>query len=128
MKVCIACAYPGGPDAAIVDSLELSEMLDFYDLRENGEFDHTAQTGNCLGGCADPIETIVRRGTERVVVLTLSPNSLLKLTNSGVRIFKTDHPVVRSTLDLLSRDGLTEIDRSQFSKLNAKQDEDVEGV
>jgi len=103
-------------------------MLDFYDLRENGEFDHTAQTGNCLGGCADPIETIVRRGTERVVVLTLSPNSLLKLTNSGVRIFKTDNPVVRSTLDLLSRDGLTEIDRSQFSKLNAKQDEDVEGV
>ena len=120
MKVCIACAYPGGPDAAIIDAFELSEMLDFYDLHENGEFEHTAQTRNCLGGCADPIETIVRRGTERVVVLTLSPNSLLRLANSEVRIFKTDNPVVRSSLDLLSRDGLTEIDRNQFSKLHAK--------
>ena len=120
MKICIGCAYPGGPEAAIVDSLERSEMLDFYDLRENGEFEHVAQTRKCLGGCADPIETIVRRGTERVVVLTLSPNSLLKLTNSGVRVFRTDTPVVRSSLDLLSRNGLTEIDRSQFSKLSAK--------
>ena len=95
-------------------------MLDFYDLRENSEFDHVAQTGKCLGGCADPIETIVRRGTEKVVVLTLSPNSLLKLTNSGVRVFRTDTPVVRSSLNQLSRNGLTEIDRSQFSRLSAK--------
>jgi predicted Fe-Mo cluster-binding NifX family protein len=124
VKICIACAYPGGPDAAIVDTLELSEMLDFYDLHENGKFEHTAQTRNCLVGCADPIETIVRRGTERVVVLTLSPDSLLKLTNSGVRVFRTDATVVRSSLDLLSRNGLTELDRYQFSKLQAKQKED----
>jgi len=120
VKICIGCAYPGGPDATIVDSLELCEMLDFYDLRENGEFEHIAQTRKCLGGCADPIETIVRRGTEGVVVLTLSPNSLLRLTNSGVKVFRTDTPVVRSALDLLSRNGLTVIDRSQFSRLSAK--------
>jgi predicted Fe-Mo cluster-binding NifX family protein len=54
---------------------------------------------------------------KRVVVLTLSPNSLLRLTNSGVRIFRTETPAVRSALDLLSRNGLTEIDRNQFSKL-----------
>ncbi len=128
MKVCIACAYPGGPDAAIVDAFELSEMLDFYDLHENGEFEHTAQTRNCLGGCADPIEIIVRRGTESVVVLTLSPNSLLRLVNSGVRVFRTNNPVVRSSLDLLSGDGLTEIDRNQFSRLHTKSNEDIEGV
>ncbi|MBU0624056.1 MAG: hypothetical protein KJ672_04335 [Candidatus Thermoplasmatota archaeon] len=120
MKICIGCAYPGGPDAAVVDPLELSEMLDFCDLHENGEFDQIAQTRKCLGGCAYPIETIVRRGTERVIVLTLSPNSLLRPTNSGVRVFRTDTPVVRSSLDMLSRNELTEIDLSRFSKLSAK--------
>jgi predicted Fe-Mo cluster-binding NifX family protein len=120
VRICIGCAYPGGPDAAVVDSLELSEILDFYDLHGNGEFDHIAQSRKCLGGCADPIETIVRRGTERVIVLTLSPNSLLKLANSGVRVFRTDTPVVRSSLDKLSRDELIEIDRSQFSTLSSK--------
>jgi hypothetical protein len=54
---------------------------------------------------------------ERVVVLTLSLNSLLRRTNSGVGIFGTETPAVRSALDLLSRNGLTEIDRNQFSKL-----------
>jgi predicted Fe-Mo cluster-binding NifX family protein len=117
VKICIGCADPGGPETEIVDPLELCDVLDYYELQKNGEFEHVAQTRKCLGGCADLVESIVKRGVEMVVVISLSPNSLLKLSNSGVRVYRTENPSVKVSLDLPSRDKLVEIDRSQFSKM-----------
>ena len=116
MKICIGCADPGGPEAEIVDPLELCDVLDYYELQENGEFEHMAQTRKCLGGCADLVESIVRRRVEIVVVVSLSPNSLLKLSNSGVRVYRTNNPSSKISLEMLSRGKLVEINRSQFSK------------
>lgn len=116
MKICVGCADPSGLEAEIVDPLELCDVLDCYELQKNDEFEHVAQTRKCLGGCADLVESIVRRGVEIVVVISLSPNSLLKLSNSGVRVYRTENPSAKVSLDLLSRDKLVEIDRSQFSK------------
>jgi predicted Fe-Mo cluster-binding NifX family protein len=117
VRICIGCSDPGGPDAAIIDPLEMSDIVDYYELHENGKFEHTAQTRKCVGGCADLVESIIRRGVEKVVVLSLSPNSLLKLSNCGVLIYKTDDPRVRVSLDLLSRNDLKEIDIREFSRM-----------
>ncbi len=121
MMVCVPCAYPGGPDAAIVDSLEESEMLDFYDLLPDGRFEHVAQTRKCLGGCTDPVESIVRRGAEAIVVTRLSPNSLLRLRGSGVRVMLTDHPSVRAALEELSAGKLEEIGLERFAQMARKR-------
>ena len=116
MKICIGCADPGGVEAVIVDPLEQCDVLDYYELQRNGEFEHVAQTRKCLGGCTDLVESIVKRGVEIVIVISLSPNSLLKLSNSGVRVYRTNNPSAKISLEMLSRDKLVEIDRSQFSR------------
>ncbi|HEX9907061.1 MAG TPA: hypothetical protein VGB78_01155 [Thermoplasmata archaeon] len=120
MKVCIPCAFPGGPEAAIVDSLELSEILDYYEIDRAGSFVHTAQMRQCTGGCSDPIDSIIRRGVEAIVVTTLSPSSLVRLTNGRVRVYATTNPSVRATIDLLASGRLEEIGIDQFSKLDKK--------
>jgi predicted Fe-Mo cluster-binding NifX family protein len=125
MKICVACAYPGGPDATIADDLEMSEILDYYDLREDCGYEHVAQTRKCLGGCSDLIESIVRREVDGVIVTGLSPTSLLKLKNGGVKVFLTEDSSVKASIDLLCNRKLKEIGIDQFSKLARKHKEEV---
>jgi len=99
------------------ESLELSEILDFYDLREDGRFEHTSHTRKCLGGCSDLVETIVRREVEKVPVLTLTPNSLFRLLGAGVKVCRVVDPSVRVTLDMLAKGELEEIGMDRYSKL-----------
>ena len=117
VKVCIGCRDPGGPDSVIVDSLELSEILDFYGLHEDGWFEHTSQTRKCLGGCSDLVESIIRRDVEKVAVLTLTPNSLFRLSRAGVKVYQVENPSVRATLEMLERSELKEIGMDQYSRL-----------
>ena len=125
MKICVGCASPGGPDAAIVDDLEMSEILDYYDLKEDCGYEHVAQTRKCLGGCSDLIESMVRREVDGVIVTGLSPTSLLKLKNGGVKVFLTEDSSVKASIDLLCENKLKEIGLDQFSKLARKWKEDV---
>ena len=120
MKICVACADPGGPDARIVDHLEMSEILDYYDLKEDCGYEHVAQTRKCLGGCSDLIESIVRRDVDGVIVIGLSPTSLLKLKSGGVRVFITKDPLVKASIGLFCENKLEEIGIDQFSKLARK--------
>ena len=120
MRICVACAYPGGPGAAIVDPLETSEILDYYDLKDDCEYEHVAQTTKCLGGCSDLIESIVGRRVDGIIVGNLSPASLLRLKYGGVRIFITRNPSVKESIGLLCEKKLEEIGLDQFSKLARK--------
>ena len=121
MKICVGSAFPGGMDATITDSLEESEMLDYYELREDGSLEHIAQTRKCLGGCTDLVESIIRRDVQSLVVKGLLPGSLLKFKNAGVRIFLTESPSVRESMDKLRAGTLREIGLDQFSTLGRRQ-------
>lgn len=118
MKVCIPCESPGGPDAAIVGPFEETSVLDYYDVGPDGEFAHTSQARNCgAATCVDPVDAIIGRGVEAVIVTSLSPSSLMRLHNGGVKVLVTDNPSVRVTLDLLARGELQELTMDRFAEL-----------
>lgn len=121
MKICVPCQFPGGPDGVVAYPFEESELLDYYEIEEDGNFEHVAQTKLCMGGCADPVETITRRDVEVVVVAGLSPDSLLRLKNSGVRVFRTDPGQVMSIIDSFLSGDLKEIGMDQFSDLGKQK-------
>jgi len=125
VRICVGCAFPGGPDAAITDNLEESEMLDYYELRDDGSLEHIAQTRKCLGGCADLVESIVRRGVRRLIVKGMFPGSLLRLKNAGVGVFLAAHPSVKESVKQLHEGTLKEISLHQFSKIGRKRKEGV---
>lgn len=118
MKVCIPCESPGGPDAAIATPFEETGVLDYYEVHPDGMFEHTAQIRNCgPATCVDPVDAIVGRKVETVIVISLSPSSLMRLHNEGVRVLVTDNPSVRATLDLLARGELQELTMKRFAEL-----------
>jgi len=97
MRVCIPTDSPGGPDALVADSFQASDLFDIYDLDENGDYVLSTQIRNCSGTCKDDIETIVRRGTEAVIVKEISANALQRLKASGVSVYlAADGPVSNS--------------------------------
>lgn len=118
MKVCIPCTAPGGPGAVIATPFEETDFLDYYEVHPDGRFEHLAQMRNCGGGtCVDPVEAIIHRGVDKVVVTTLSPSSLLRFHTAGIEVLATDDPAVRGALDLLARGGLRRIAIDQYAQL-----------
>lgn len=107
MKVCIPCAEPGGPEAAIESAFEETDILDYYELHGDGGFEHVAQMRNCGGAaCIDPVDAIVGRGVEAVVVSDISAANLMRLLAAGVDVLATENPSVRVTLDDLGQSRL----------------------
>ncbi len=118
MKVCIPCTAPGGPETVIATPFEETDFLDYYEVHPDGRFEHQAQTRNCGGGtCVDPVEAIIHRGVDKVVVTTLSPSSLLRFHTAGIEVLATDDPAVRGALDLLAKGGLRRITIDQYAQL-----------
>ena len=121
MKGCIPCDGPGGPDSAISSTFEETGVLDYYDVHPDGMFEHTSQARNCgAATCVDPVEAIIGRGVEAVVVTSLSPSSLMRFHNAGVKVLVTDNPSVMVTLDMLARGGLQELTMEMFATLGKK--------
>ena len=118
VKVCIPCDGSGGPDAAIASAFEETSLLDYYEVHPDGMFEHTSQTRNCgAATCVDPVDAIIGRGVEAVIVTSLSPSSLMRFHNSGVKVLVTDNPSVRATLDLLAKGALQELTMDAFAGL-----------
>ena len=82
----------------VADSFQASDLFDFYDLAESGDYVLSAQIRNCSGTCKDDVETIVRRGTEAVIVKEISANSLQKFKRSGVSVYRAVDGPVRNSL------------------------------
>ncbi|MGQ9587921.1 MAG: hypothetical protein ACUVT7_06030 [Thermoplasmata archaeon] len=125
MKICVGCRDPGGPDAVVIDSLEESHILDYYNLHDDGSFEHTAQTRKCLSGCSDSVRSIVKRGVEGVMVVDLSPGSLPRLRTAQVKVFLTEATSARTSIDLLHKGRLRELGMDQFSKVGRKRKQSV---
>jgi predicted Fe-Mo cluster-binding NifX family protein len=118
VKVCIPCESPGGPDAAIATPFEETGVLDYYDVHPDGMFEHSSQMRICgVAACIDPVDAIVGRKVDAVIVISLSPSSLMKLHNGGIRVLVTDNPSVRSSLDLLASGKLQELTMDRFAEL-----------
>ena len=118
MKVCVPCNSPGGPDAVMASPFEETDLLDYYELLPDGRFEHTAQMRNCGGAtCVDPIDAISSRGVEKVVVTGLTPTSLLRLHNAGVKVYLADDPLARAALDDLAKGTLTEVTIDRFAAI-----------
>lgn len=118
VKVCIPCDAPGGPDAAIASAFEETPLLDYYEVHPDGMFEHTSQARNCgAATCVDPVDAIIGRGVEAVVVTSLSPSSLMRFHNAGVKVLVTDNPSVRATLDMLAAGKLQELKMDMFAEL-----------
>ena len=87
----------------------------------DGPVEHTSQARNCgAATCVDPVEAIIGRGVEAVVVTSLSPSSLMRFHNAGVKVLVTDNPSVMVTLDMLARGGLQELTMEMFAALGKK--------
>lgn len=118
VKVCVPCESPGGPDSAITGPLEDSGVLDYYEVHPDGTFEHTSQARNCgAAACVDPVDAIVGRKADAVIVASLSPSSLMRLHNGGVRVLVTDNPSVRASLDMLADGRLEELTMKRFAGL-----------
>lgn len=110
MKVCIPCAEPGGPDSAIESAFEKTDILDYYEIHEDGRFEHTAHMRNCGGAaCIDPVDAIVLRGVEVVVVTDISAPNLMRFKDSRVKVMVAEDPSVRAVLDHLAQARLKEL-------------------
>jgi predicted Fe-Mo cluster-binding NifX family protein len=118
MKVCVPSTSPGGPEAPIGAPFKETDLLDYYELRPDGEFEHLAQMRNCGGGaCIEPVEAIRHRGVESVIVASLGPDTLLRFHNYGIKVFAADGPSVRAALGSLAAGGLREITIGEFAHL-----------
>jgi len=121
----VPCGNPGGPEAPITNGFEESEVYDYYEVAEDGRFEHVAQARHCTGGCADPVDTLVSRGAEAVIVTGLRPSTLFRLVKGGVRVFLTKNPSVRATLDDFSSGNLEEVGMEDFSGIDRPEAEEV---
>lgn len=120
MRVCIPCSYPGGLDGVITAPFEECDLLEYFETTSDGRIEHTAQTRNCLAGCVDPVEAIVRRGVESMAVISISPASLMRLRNQGVRVFRASNPAVKVTVEMLVAGMLEEIGIDEFSRMRKR--------
>lgn len=117
MKICVPCQFPGGPDGVVTAPFEESELLDYYEIEEDGNFEHIAQTRYCTGGCSDPVEAITRRGVGSIIVTGISPGSLTRFSNEGIKVYRTDPGQVMSIIDSFISGRLEEMGRDQIAKL-----------
>ncbi|MCU0851897.1 MAG: hypothetical protein MUC90_01375 [Thermoplasmata archaeon] len=110
-------------DARILFSLEDSELFDYFEMREDGTFEHTAQGRRCL--CADLIEPIIRRGIDAAVVKDLTTTSLFKFASANVKVFVTQESSVRASLEALQSGTLEELGMRDLARLSRKHQKGV---
>lgn len=124
MRVCIPSLDPGGPDGVAAASFEETDVFDFYEVYEDGDFERVAQTRPCACWGPDQAEAISRRSIEAIVVSSMSSSALLKFRVAGVRVLKADNPSVAALLDSYVAGRLDElrIDRSAQLRKKARKD------
>ncbi len=109
--------FPGGPSAEVSDAFEDTELLDYYEVNPDGSLDHSAQMRSCQGGCSDPVEVVTRRNVDAIIVNGISPHSLMRFYNAGVKVFAADSSSIRTLIDSLIAGELKEIGIDRFATI-----------
>jgi predicted Fe-Mo cluster-binding NifX family protein len=117
VRVCIPTREPGGLDSVIPAHFNEMEIIDYYDLRTDGEFDHFSQSVFCGGGCYDVVEAMIRREVAAVVVGGMSASTRQRFRTAGVKVYRADGLAVRVLLDSLVKGSLEELTAKQASTL-----------
>lgn len=120
MKVCIPSKRPGGPDSIIPGHFNEMEIIDYYEVRPDGGFDHMAQSAYCGGGCFDIVEAMIRRGIEALVVNGITASTLNRFRSEGVKVLRADDQVVRTLLDAVAAGRLKALNPKQASSSQSK--------
>lgn len=115
VKVCIPSKKPGGPEALIPPHFNEMEIIDYYELRSDGEFEHAAQSVFCGGGCYDVVEAMILRKVEALVVGGMSSSTLQRFRMAGVKVFRANGGEVRALLRSLASGSLQQLDPKQAS-------------
>jgi len=89
-------------------------LLDYYDIHGDGTFGLIAQTRTCFGGCVDPVEAVVRRGVDAIIVHNISPPSLMRFRNAAIRVMRADRTSAGALVAQLVAGRLDEIDIDEF--------------
>lgn len=84
-------------------------MLDYYELNLDGTFELMAQTRNCIGACIDPVEAIMRRGVERLIVKAIGSSYKSRFRSSGIRVYQADSEQVEELMRSVAGERLHEI-------------------
>ncbi|MBN1678013.1 MAG: NifB/NifX family molybdenum-iron cluster-binding protein [Candidatus Thermoplasmatota archaeon] len=113
MRVCIPSRKPGGPDSVIPDHFNEMEVIDYYELRPDGEFEQSAQSVFCGGGCYDVVEAMILRKVEALVVGGMSPSTLQRFRMAGIKVYRANGAEVRSLLRSLASGSLKQLDPKQ---------------
>jgi predicted Fe-Mo cluster-binding NifX family protein len=104
LRICIPCKLPGGPDGTLAESFESMEVMDYYEPGADG-FGLVTQTYSCVGGaCIDPVEAIISRHADAVVVRDIRQHSSARLQNAGVRVLRAGSTSVEEVLGAVSAD------------------------
>lgn len=118
MRVCIPTTAPGGLDSSPPKHFDLMEVIDYYDLEDDGSFEHTAETRYCGGGCFDVVEAMVRRETKALVVNNISPSTYRRFVTEGVKVYFADGRTSRVLLVRMSDGTIQQLDpMTQTSRL-----------
>lgn len=96
-------------------------MLDYYEVQPDGSFVLLAQMRACHGGCSDPVESVTRRNVEAIILGGVSPQSLLRFCNSGIRVFEAKGLTAEEILRSYSSGRLNEIKMDRFAKLGKRR-------
>jgi len=109
--------FPGGPSAEISEAFEDSELLDYYEVKPDGSLDLLAQMRSCQGGCSDPVEVVTRRKVDAIIVNGISPHSLMRFYNAGVKVFSANSQSVKILIDSFVAGELKEIGIDRFATI-----------
>jgi len=116
VRVCIPSKEPGGPDSTIPPHFNEMEVIDYYELRPDGGFEHSAQSVFCGGGCFDVVEAMILRKVEALVVGGISSTTLTRFRMAGVKVYSGDGHEVRHLLRSLAAGRLKELGPKRASR------------
>lgn len=116
MRVCIPSA-DSDRETSAARSFEEADLFDFYDIRPQGSSELVARIRPCMNGCSDPVEVVSMRGADAVIVAHISPHSLVRLRNAGVRILIADAGSVGELIESYVAGRLKEVTGRDFGRL-----------
>ena len=110
MKVCIPALTNNGLESTVCGhfgSAPFFILVNTDDLSVEGIVNNNAHHAH---GTCQPLAAIAGHKVDAVVVGGIGGGALAKLTASGIRVFKAEHPTVKESVDAIKQGSLSPVD------------------